>query len=84
MTLIQRTTADLAAILTTLLETDHAPESILYLGLGSDIGRWNNVRHVLGSNKLVTIDGHRVSLTATGRALAREIEAAIPTTTKGV
>lgn len=70
----------LAAVLTTALETEPAPfpESMAYLALGSDMGKWEIVRAALTENGLITITrGHAIELTDAGRALARECNAAL-------
>lgn len=46
----------LGAILGTLAETGEAPESILYIFVGMDSGRWEQVREILVGKDLVTID----------------------------
>ena len=68
----------LAAILTTALETepDGFPESMAYIALGSDMGKWTMVKTILVDNRLATFDGYHIQLTERGRELARKCNAA--------
>jgi hypothetical protein len=66
----------LCAVITTLAETKTAPESILYLGIGGDLGEWDVVKNVMVAGKLVDVlAGHVMSITPAGIALAAKINA---------
>lgn len=66
-----------AAIVTTLAETGGGPESSLYLALGGDINKWNDIKGLLVSSGLIVVrSDHWVEITAKGRKLAVDIEAA--------
>ena len=56
-----------AAALTTLNETDGAPESMLYIGLCDSIQEWEILRQLLIKCDLVTIQNHYVTLTKHGK-----------------
>lgn len=64
----------LAAILTTAVETEPEPfpESFAYLALGSDIHKWETVKHVLSFSGLATFTGSLVKLTDRGRLMAEK------------
>jgi hypothetical protein len=66
-----------AAVVTTLAESEGCPESTLYLICGSDMDRWNTLRHVLTNGGWVRILNHYVTLTEDGRTLAESINARI-------
>lgn len=70
--------AKFAAVISTLDETNGAPESSLYIFFDMDMDLWTRVRQVLIESKLVTIRGHYVELTDAGRETARKINAVIP------
>jgi hypothetical protein len=75
----KRTMVAVAAILTTLAETDggSSPASILYIGLGMDHSFYVKVQVILASAGLVTVDGFSVvTITAKGRDIAAQITAA--------
>lgn len=74
---VKRIVQDTAMILTTLAETDGAPESHIYLALGMDMERWNTYRGILTRQSLITIRGHYVRLTDKGKAIAADIEKAL-------
>lgn len=65
----------LCAILTTLAEVDFAPESALYLGIGADFGTWQTLRSILLAGGLATVEGHAVTITPKGRAVADKVTA---------
>jgi hypothetical protein len=69
----------LCAVLTTALETEPRPfpQSMAYLALGSDMGKWEMVRNVLTVGGLATMEGDTINLTAKGRDMARKVEAHI-------
>jgi len=70
--------AYIAAILTTLLETDApAPESSLYLAMAMDLQRYELVRDLMVQLKLVTVQSYTVRLTDKGRETAKECSAAL-------
>jgi hypothetical protein len=79
LTAKEQKTADLAVVLTTLAETTTAIESHIYIALDSNIHRHYAALATLRDNKWITVAGHRVTITAAGRELAQEIEAAIQT-----
>lgn len=60
----------IAAILTTIAETGTAIESYCYLAVGSDIHKWNTLKHVMLESGMVTIKSNVVSLTPKGKELA--------------
>ncbi len=72
-----------AAILTTLDEvgTD-AAESTIYMALGMDMAKYTSIRDLLVSSKLVTVKGHRISLTPAGRETAQKCNAVLETAKK--
>ena len=70
-------TTKLAAILTTLAETGGAPESIIYLGVNSNLDEWARLKYVLMDNGLCSIVFDYMTLTDKGLKLAKQIEAAI-------
>ena len=59
-----------AAVLTTAQEIQPCPETMCYLALGSDMGKWETVKSALMHGKLATFEGHSVKLTDEGAALA--------------
>lgn len=73
----QELNALLCAVLTTALETEPAPfpQSMAYLAMGADMGKWEMVHNVLSMGGLATLDNDTVTLTAKGRDMARRIEA---------
>ena len=64
--------AHVAAILTTALETepDPFPESLAYLAMDMDLGKWETVRGVMVDIGVITIRGNLIGLTAKGRRVA--------------
>lgn len=67
-----------AAILTTLLETDGGPESSVYLALGADLQNWMDLRGLMIQSDLIRVDGnHWVTLTEKGRQTAEECNAVL-------
>jgi len=71
--------AKIAAIVTTLNETDGAPESMLYIFLDMNMDEWQTMRHLLVSNGLITIKGNYATLTDKGRELAQKLNEALET-----
>ena len=65
----------LCAVITTLDEVDFAPESSLYLGMGSSLEDWQTVKSVLIAGNLATIECNAVRITPAGHALADKINA---------
>jgi hypothetical protein len=82
MTTTQMTRSELnnlvVAIISTLDEVDYAIESTLYLGLGSDLSKWETVKTVLLAGNLVTISNYQVRLTEAGKVMAVKIKQFIP------
>ena len=66
----------LCAVLTTLSEFKSAEESILYLGTGCELNRWDIIKGILISANLVTCSGNIVTITASGEIMADKIDAA--------
>lgn len=73
----KNTTVIIAAILTTLLETDGGPESSLYCGLGMDIHLWERIKFVLLRENLIEINSYWCELTDAGRELAHKCNEAL-------
>lgn len=67
----------MAAILTTLAETDRAPESQLYIFLNQDMRKWEIVKACLDHGKFIKTSGHYVTLTKDGLEAAAKIEEAM-------
>ena len=69
----------LAAVLTTALETEPQPfpETMAYLALGADMGKWEAVRSVLTQGGFATMDGNAIALTPKGCELAEKLNAAM-------
>ena len=65
----------IAALLSTLLETEGAPASTLYLGLGMDLDWYQTVIDIMTKAGLVTVKGHYVTLTEVGKDKARQVNA---------
>lgn len=67
-----------AAILTTLEEvgTDSA-ESTIYMALGMDLQKYEQIRGLLLTSKLVTVKCHRIALTAAGKETAQKCNAVL-------
>ena len=66
-----------AAIVTTLEETNGTPESMLYIFCDMDMSAYEIVRDILVKANLVTIKGHYVTLTNEGKSMAQRLNAAI-------
>ena len=66
----------LVAILTTAAETEPAsfPESMAYLAMGADLGKWEFIRGLLAHCGLMTFEGHDCKLTDEGRRIAAKIQ----------
>jgi hypothetical protein len=69
----------LCAILTTIDEVEYSPESILYIGLGMDMSKWDAIRGILLAGGLATIDCSQVRITPKGHNLAQQINAFMAT-----
>jgi hypothetical protein len=67
----------LAAILTTALECQPCPESMVYIELGSDIAKWETVKEILVAGQLATFENYSIRLTTKGRDLAEKCNAAL-------
>ena len=63
----------IAAIVTTLAETNGTPESMLYIFCEMDMQAYEMIRDVLTRAKLVTIKGNYVTLTNEGKETARKL-----------
>lgn len=70
-----------AAVLSTLKETNGAPESMLYIFFDMDMDLWTRVRNILIAEKLIQVKSHYVTLTDYGMQKATEIDAAIASRT---
>lgn len=66
-----------AAIVTTLEETNGSPESMLYIFCEMNMQDYELIRDVLVKAKLVTIKGHYVTLTEEGKKTAQKLNEAI-------
>lgn len=67
--------ARIAAIITTLAEFDYSvAESTIYIALDMDFDLYHRVSRIMQQIDVVRITGHRISLTATGRAFAAELQ----------
>lgn len=73
----ERILTSVAAILTTLLETDGSPESMIYIGLGMDLSAWQQIKGILLSSELITCHGYYVELTEAGRETAEQCNAVL-------
>ncbi len=67
----------IAAIVTTLEETDGTPESMLYIFCDMNMGDYEVIRNVLVKAGYVTIKGNYVTLTETGREIACKLNKVI-------
>lgn len=69
----------LAAILTTLLETElqPVPLSAIYLAVGSDMSKFSTLRDLMVAGGLVKVTTETIVLTVAGGQLARRIEATL-------
>jgi hypothetical protein len=66
--------AKIAAVLSTLKETNGAPESHLYIFFGMDLDLWTRIRDILISENLIQVKGHFVTLTPFGIQKATQID----------
>lgn len=67
----------LAAVLDTLAEfPEGALASTIYMALGHDMSKWELVRNVLVSARLVKITSHLVTITAEGMKIVAKMRAA--------
>jgi hypothetical protein len=69
--------AAVAAVLTTLAETDGGPESSCYLALGGKLESWEMIKFIMTRAGWITTRAHWVELTDAGKSKVREIEAAL-------
>jgi len=70
--------ATVAAILTTLLETDApAPESSIYLAMGMDMEKYEAIRSLMVALELITVQSYTIRLTDKGRKTAEACNAAL-------
>lgn len=69
----------IVAVLTTALEVegDYFPESMGYLALGSDMGKWELVRNTMMRLEFITIKGNTIKLLPKGRELAVKCKEAL-------
>jgi hypothetical protein len=68
----------IAAIVTTLEETDGSPESMLYIFCEMNMDDWQTLRYILISANIVSISkGHYVTLTENGKQTAIRLNKAI-------
>lgn len=67
----------IAAIVTTLEETNGSPESMLYIFCEMDMTAYQAIRDILVRGKLVTIKGNYVTLTSEGKETARKLNEVI-------
>ena len=67
----------IAAIVSTLNETDGSPESMLYIFCEMDMHAYETIRDVLVRAGYVTIKGNYVTLTTLGKETAVKLDAAI-------
>jgi predicted transcriptional regulator len=65
----------IAAIVSSI--EDGTPESMLYIFCDMNMDDWQMIRDVLVKAGFVTIKGHYVTLTASGRETARKLNEAI-------
>ena len=66
-----------AAIVTTLDETNGSPEGIIYTAMGMNLRDYETVRGILIDAKLVTVKGFYMTLTDEGKETAKKLNAAI-------
>jgi predicted methyltransferase len=64
-----------AAIITALDDTKGSPESMLYIFMDMDMDKWQIIRGILITAKLIKIEGYFVTLTELGLEMAKEIKA---------
>lgn len=67
----------IAAIVSTLAETNGSPESMLYIFCDMNMEAWQTIRHVLVTAGLVVIKGNYVTLTPEGLKTANELNEVI-------
>lgn len=67
----------IAAILTTLLETNGSPESMLYIFCDMNMDHYSTIRDILLDSKLIAIKGHYVTLTDKGKDTAQQLNSVI-------
>ena len=73
----QQEQTDIVAVLTTLAEVDGAPETMIYLAVGSEMERWNKLKYALVSSGLVVVNHNFVTITAKGKVLADKLNLAM-------
>jgi len=67
----------IAAILTTLDETNGSPESMLYIFFDMNMDSYSKVRDILISAGLIRIKSHYVTLTNSGKVTAQKLNKVI-------
>ncbi len=67
----------IAAVLSTALQCQPCPESMVYVALGCDLGKWETVKAALAYADLATFEGYSISLTSKGEILARRCDAVL-------
>ncbi len=67
----------IAAILSTLLDVDGTPESMLYIAVGMDMSSWEAIKDVMTRCNWISCKGHYVQLTNEGKLKAIEINKAV-------
>lgn len=67
----------IAAIVTTVAETEIAPESSVYMALGMDMEKYQIVRNVMVGAKLITVSGNAIRLTDAGKEMADKVNALV-------
>lgn len=63
----------IAAIVSTLEETNGSPESMLYIFCNMDMNAWHSLRNILIGANLISIKGNYVTLTTKGKEMATKI-----------
>ncbi len=69
--------AKIAAVISTLNETNGSPESMLYIFFDMNMDAWLDVRRALLTSGVINVKGHYVTLTEKGRKLATDIDKAV-------
>ena len=67
----------IAAIVSTLNETNGAPESMLYIFCNMDMNDWSIIKDVLIRSGMMTCKGHYCRLTDSGIETAKKLDAVI-------
>lgn len=69
--------ARIAAIVSTLNETSGSPESMLYIFCEMNMDDYQTIRGILVKSNWVTVKGNYVTITESGRGIARQIDSVI-------